>query len=111
MILKDRYIAGKKYVSENWRTMSDETLATNLGYSVRAVKMMRNDLNITRYEFSIALNKTKAMICEMYVSKVPIKEIAGIIGRSVKHIVKIIDTCLRENSSDNTETITKQSSV
>lgn len=109
MILKDRYISGKKYVSENWQYMSDETLAKNLNYSVRAIKMMRNDIGISRYDFSLKMNSTKAKICEMYNSKVPIKEIAGIVGKSVPKIIQTIDYCL--SSPRDSITITLKSKV
>lgn len=70
------------FIKNNWLDMSDEKLSIETGIPISSVQRCRTRYGLKRYRYSIRDNATKAFICEMFVSDMPIKEICGIVGKS-----------------------------
>lgn len=84
----------RNFVKDNWMNMSDDELSVSVGRSVSCIKKLRRSLGIRRYDFTLTENKTKAYICELYVSGKTIDQIQGVIGRSKNQIIYTITRCL-----------------
>lgn len=119
MANKGRFVGDKPYtfeqheiVRKNWVDMSDRKLSSLTGKSVTSIQKYRNRHSWNRHKYRITDMATKAKICEMFTSEIPIKEIASTVGKSYYHISRILSECLFGKVLDrNAKVITLSSSV
>lgn len=98
-------------VRNNWKSMSDESLAKMLNCIPLRVQKMRLKYNISRYHFSLKDNSTKAYICELFIADKPLKEIAGIVGKSHRSVSEVVSIYFGKPLTENTVIIVKQSII
>lgn len=86
--------AEKQYIKDNWMTNTDQDIALHIGRGQECVSKYRRALGLTRYEYSLKLNSTKALICELHVSGKSMEHIQAVVGKRPYDISKVLIKCL-----------------
>lgn len=74
--------------------MTDEDMSIHLNRSQECISKFRRSLGWTRYVYSLNLNSTKALICELYMSGKSLEYIQAIVGKRIYDISNVIIKCL-----------------
>lgn len=82
------------FIRRNWQIMSDESLCRETKIPLSSIQKIRNRFGLSRFKYKVSDNSTKAYVCELYTSEMPVKEIAGIVGKSITGVHDIISKCL-----------------
>lgn len=99
------------FVRMNYKSMSDSKMAEISNCQSWRIKAIRRQFNWSRYIFSTTDIKTRVFIAELFMDNVPMKEIAGIVGKCTTTVSKVVDRYLGVTKTGNTVTITLQSAV
>jgi hypothetical protein len=104
--------ADKAYIKDNWMRKTDLEMAKALNRSEESLAKYRCALGLTKYSFSIHDNKTKALICEMYICGNSLSYISKITGKREYDISLLLIKCLSVIPlTDRSKVIVRRSKV